>query len=142
MNLANTGPFQYWRLGKADKERVLGFIQKVSNYSRIPLKRRQRTVNGFARKYTPVDIQLLGHPLSGPTTKKRCERAFTVFGQGKYERLASISVGHLHNLQRTPTYTSVRRRFKKTRPRPNSIGERRKGRPGYLHLWILCTRAT
>ncbi|EQD27530.1 integrase, catalytic region, partial [mine drainage metagenome] len=101
---------------KVDKGVLLGFLQKVSGYSRIQikrlvrqsmqtgtLKRRQRTVNGFTRIYTREDVQRLAHmdelhgTLSGPATKKLCERAYTVFGQAAYQRLAGISVGHLYN---------------------------------------------
>lgn len=87
--------FRYRHLGKTDKGLLLGFLQKVSGYSRIQvkrlvrqsmrtgtLKRRQRTVRGFTRIYTREDVQLLAHTdelhgtLSGPATKKLCERAW------------------------------------------------------------------
>ena len=127
--------FRYRQLSRPDKGRLLGFLQKVSGYSRIQikrlvkqsittgkLKRRQRTVSGFARKYTSADIRLLAHTdelhgtLSGPATKKLCERAATVFGQTEYQRLAGISVGHLYNLRHGTSYRAVRRHFEKTRP--------------------------
>ena len=127
--------FRYRRLGKTDKGLLLGFLQKVSGYSRIQikrlvrqsiktgtLKRRQRTVNGFTRTYTREDVQRLAHmdelhgTLSGPATKKLCERAYTVFGQAEYQRLAGISVGHLYNLRHGTSYRAVRHHFEKTRP--------------------------
>ena len=40
---------------------------------------------------------------SGPMIKKLCERAYTVFAQPEYERLANISVAHLYNLIDTLT---------------------------------------
>ena len=149
--------FRYRQLGKADKGLLLGFLQKVSGYSRIQikrlvrqsmktgtLKRRQRTVKGFPRTYTREDVQLLAHTdalhgvLSGPATKKLCERAWAVFGQAEYERLAGISVGHLYNLRHGTAYRAVRRHFEKTRPTVSRLGERRKprtgGRPGYLRV--------
>ncbi|MHB8564618.1 MAG: hypothetical protein ACYDDA_11885 [Acidiferrobacteraceae bacterium] len=149
--------FRYRRLGKTDKGLLLGFLQKVSGYSRIQikrlvrqsmktgtLKRRQRTVNEFTRIYTREDVQRLAHmdelhgTLSGPATKKLCERAYTVFGQAEYQRLAGISVGHLYNLRHGTPYRAVRRHFEKTRPTVSHIGERRKprpeGRPGYLRV--------
>ena len=132
-------------------------MQKISGYSRIQikrlvrqsittgkLKRRQRTVSGFARKYTSADIRLLAHTdelhgtLSGPATKKLCERACTVFGQTEYQRLAGISVGHLYNLRHGTSYRAVRHHFEKARPTVSRLGERRKprpeGRPGYLRV--------
>ena len=54
------------------------------------------------------------HPLAGGRTderhntpnglalKKLCERAYSVFGQTEYERLAGISVSHLYNLRQSP----------------------------------------
>jgi transposase InsO family protein len=148
---------RYRQLGKADKGLLLDFLQKVSGYSRIQVKRlvkqylktgklqrRQRTVKGFSRKYTLEDIRLLAHTdelhgtLSGPATKKLCERAWEHFGQTEYQRLAGISVGHLYNLRRSPPYRRVRRHFVKTRHTVSNIGERRQpqpdGKPGYLRV--------
>ncbi len=108
------------------------------------LRRRQRTAKGFARKYTREDIRLLARTdelhetLSGPATKKLCERAYAVFGQAQYERLAGISVAHLYNLRRSETYRTVRHHFDKTRPVVSGIGQRRQpqpqGQPGYLRV--------
>jgi transposase InsO family protein len=149
--------FRYRQLNKADKAVVLSFIQKLSGYSRIQIKRlvkqycktgrlqrRQRTTHGFPRKYTDEDSRLLAHTdelhgtLSGPTTKKLCERAWEVFGQQTYQRLAGISVAHLYNLRHSKSYHRVRHHFEKTHPKPSSIGERRKpqpeGQPGYIRV--------
>jgi len=149
--------FGYQRRSKADKGLLLDFIEKVSGYSRIQtkrlvrrylekgrLKRSQPTGKGFVRKYTQEDIRLLARTdeihgrLSGPATKKICERACEVFEQEEYERLAGISVSHLYNLRRSITYRNVRTYFDKTRSKPSGIGERRKpepqGKPGYLRV--------
>ena len=149
--------FHYLQLSKADKGMLLSFLQKLSGYSRIQVKRlvkqycktgriqrRQRTIHGFPRKYTDEDIRLLARTdelhgtLSGPTTKKLCERAWNVFDQQEYRQLAGISVAHLYNLRRSRPYRRVRHHFEKTRPQPSSIGERRKphpeGRPGYIRV--------
>ena len=76
--------------------------------------------------------------LSGTTTRKLCERALTVHGDARFERLAGISNGHLYNLRGHKTYQSVRGAFDKTRPTRINIGERRKpfpdGCPGYLRV--------
>jgi transposase InsO family protein len=149
--------FHYLTLGKADKGVILSFVQKLSGYSRIQVKRlveqyrhtgrlqrRQRTSQGFSCKYTREDIQLLARTdelhetLSGPATKKLCERAWKVFGQPEYQRLAAISVAHLYNLRRSRPYRTLRHHFEKTRPKPSRIGERRKpspgGKPGYIRV--------
>jgi transposase InsO family protein len=149
--------FRYRTLGKADKGLIRRYLQQISGYSRAQLarlikqyqktgriQRRQRTVKGFTSKYTGEDIRLLAQldelhgTLSGPATKKLCERAWQVFKQGQYQRLAGISVSHLYNLRRSTPYSRQRGTVDKTRPVQNSIGERRKprpqGRPGYIRV--------
>ncbi len=85
-------------------------LNPVTQYRRTGrVRRRQRTVTGFKRKYTQEDIRLLAQvdelhgTLSGPTTKKLCERACELFDQKEYRRLAGISVSHLYNLRRSRT---------------------------------------
>ena len=115
--------FSYARLKRADKSVVLRFLARVSGYSRQHLTRRVQRVRAqgplvkryrasrtsFARTFTPADVLLLAHTdtlhgtLSGPATKKLMERAYAVFREPDYERLATISVAHLYNpLMMTP----------------------------------------
>lgn len=149
--------FRYVTLSRQNKGVVIRYLIKVSNYSRQQitrlvqqyrqtgtLKRRQRTLAGFTQKYTPEDIRLLAamderHDTPcGPAVKKLCERAYEVFGETGYERLASISVSHLYNLRKSLPYTRQRRHFTKTRPTRSAIGQRRKpqpnGQPGYIRI--------
>lgn len=149
--------FRYLELCRSDKGLIVHYLQKVSGYSRAQItrlikqyrktgrvQRRQRTVKGFASKYTREDIRLLAGldvlhgTLSGPAVKKLCERACGVFGQPEYQRLAGISVSHLYNLRKSIPYTRQRGSVDKTRPVQNSIGERRKPRPegcpGYIRV--------
>jgi transposase InsO family protein len=149
--------FQPLTRSRQDKGVVIRYLMKVSGYSRQQitrlirqyrqtgiLKRRQRAVAGFARKYTSADIRLLAamderHDTPcGPAVKKLCERACAVFGQTEYTALAAISVSHLYNLRNSTPYTRQRRHFEKTRPRHSTIGERRKpqpnGQPGYIRI--------
>ena len=76
--------------------------------------------------------------LSGLATKKLMERAFWIFGETRYERLAAISVAHLYNLRQRTGYLRVRQVFTKTRAVNLAIGERRapapNNRPGYLRV--------
>ena len=116
--------FHYRKLGKQDKGVLIRYLMKISGYSRQQItrlitqyrktgkcKRRQRTVAGFARKYSTQDIRLLAamderHDTPcGPAVKKLCERAYEVFGQVEYAVLASISVSHLYNLRKSSSYT-------------------------------------
>jgi len=149
--------FTYHTLSKPDKGLLLSFMCHVSGYSRIQVKRLTKTWlekgklqprssagNGFTCKYTDVDRRLLAKldelhgTLSGPATKKLCERAWLLFNLSAYQRLAGISVSHLYNLRRSTAYQKNRRQFDKTRPRASSIGERRKpqpnGQPGYIRV--------
>jgi transposase InsO family protein len=149
--------FKYLTLRRSDRGTLLRYLCRVSGYSRAQINRlvrqyretgeiehRHCTTNGFAPKYTRDDIRLLadldelhGTP-SGPAAKKLCERAYHVFGQHEYERLAGISVSHLYNLRRSQPYIRNRRHFEGTRPSTVRIGERRKprpnGKPGYIRV--------
>jgi transposase InsO family protein len=149
---------KYTRLGKVDKGLVKRYLEKVTGISRAQLSRliaqfrdtgRIRDRRGppakpFARRYTPADVRLLAEvdalhgTLSGPATRKLCERAYEVFGDTRYERLACISNGHLYNLRSSRTYQRQRGSVDKTHPVKINIGERRKprpeGRPGFLRV--------
>ncbi len=149
---------RYGALSKADRGVVKAYLEKVSGLSRAQITRlirqyrdsgrirdrRGRPANAFCRRYTPEDVALLVETdtlhgnLSGPATRKLCERAFSVFGDTRYRRLAAISNGHLYNLRHSDSYQRQRRHFQKTRYTPVRIGERRKprpdGRPGFLRV--------
>ena len=149
--------FQYHILKKGQRGQVIRFIMKITGYSRQQLtrlikqyretgviKRRQRTVSGFKRKYEECDILLLAqmderhNNLSGPAIKKLCERACYLFKEKEYERLASISVAHIYNLRKSKQYRRNHCVYTKTKPRASSIGTRRKpqtgGKPGYIRI--------
>lgn len=150
--------FGYARLKRPDKSVVLRFLECVSGYSRqqltrlvgragvnAPLVKRYRgSRTSFTRSFTETDVRLLAHTdtlhgtLSGPATKKLMERAWLVFDDAPYERLATISVAHLYNLRKRAGYLRHRKAWTKTRPVNLAIGERRapapNNRPGYLRL--------
>jgi transposase InsO family protein len=150
--------FGYHRLPRCSKGVVLRFLERVSGYSRQQLTRLVKRGGGqrplikrycasrtsFARTYTSADVRLLAQTdtlhstLSGLATKKLMERAYGVFGDARYERLAVISVAHLYNLRQRPVYQRLRQVWSKTRPVTVAIGERRApaphGQPGYLRV--------
>lgn len=150
--------FGYGRQGRADKGLVLRYLERTTGYSRQQLTRlvaRYRRVgrlakayrtpeHGFARRFTEADVALLAetdglhNTLSGPATRYLMARALTVYGDTRYVRLATISVGHLYNLRQRRGYTERRRVFTKTRPTGVPIGERRApapdGRPGFIRI--------
>ncbi len=148
----------YGRLKRANKAIVLRFLERVSGYSRQQIsrlvkrgcdrrqliKRYQGSRTSFTRTYTGADVLLLAHTdtlhgtLSGLATKKLMERAFLIFGEAGYQRLATISVAHLYNLRQSTGYQRQRQVWTKTRPVTVPIGERRapapNNRPGYLRV--------
>ena len=150
--------FGYARLRRAEKALVLRFLERVSGYSRQQLTRLVKRVckagpllkryrgsrTSFACIYTSADVVLLAHTdslhntLSGLATKKLMERAFELFRDVRYERLAGISVAHLYNLRQRESYQRRRQVWTKTRPVSIAIGERRapapNNQPGYLRL--------
>ena len=149
--------FRYKSLRKPDKGVLIQYLVKVSGYSRQQitrlvkqyrdtgrLVRRQRTAKGFSRRFTDDDIRLLvtmdmrHNTPNGLTMKKLCERAYVVFDEQAYHRLASISVAHLYNLRKSTPYLRQHRHQEKTRSKTSHIGERRKpqpdGKPGYLRI--------
>ena len=121
--------FGYRRLPRADKGVLLRFLERVSGYSRQQLTRLVKRGSGqtplskrysasrtsFARTYTSADVRLLAETdnlhstLSGLATKKLMERACLVFGDVRYERLATISVAHLYNLRQRLTISGYGR---------------------------------
>lgn len=147
----------YFKLTKKDKGPVREYMELMTGYSWSQLKRliaqyrekkwigqSRSPRNTFTKRYTHIDICLLAQTdeahltLSGPATKKLFERAYYIYGEEGYERLANISVSHLYNLRKSTGYTRQRRHFTKTQRTAVKIGERRKpnpqGQPGYIRI--------
>ena len=154
--------FGYRHLRRAEKAVVLRFLERVSGYSRQQLtrlvkrggergaltKRYHGSRTSFVRTYTSADVLLLAATdtlhgtLSGLATKKLMERAYRVFADARYARLATVSVGHLYNLRKRTDYQRRRQVWTKTRPVTIAIGERRapapNNQPGYLRVDSVC----
>ena len=150
--------FAYRRLGRDDKGTVLRYIERTTGYSRQQLtrlvrrfldcaslvKRYRAPAQGFARRFTGADVTLLAQTdalhgtLSGPATKVLLQRAYSLFGDPRYERLATLSVSHLYNLRHLAGYQATRLHWTKTRGHCVPIGERRApapdGRPGFIRI--------
>lgn len=147
----------YFNLCKKDKAPVREYMQKMTGYSRQHLSRliaqyrKHKWIgkeypkrNTFNKRYNREDILLLAttdehhDTLSGATTKKLFERAYLIFEDLAYERLAKISVSHIYNLRKSTTYKRRRVVFTKTNPTRIKIGERKKpfpnNQPGYLRI--------
>ena len=150
--------FAYRRLRRRDKAVVLRYLERTTGYSRQQItrlvrrdrdgttlaKRYRAPRAGFARKFGTADVKLLAQTdalhgtLSGPATKRLLQRAWQLFGDPRYERLASLSVSHLYNLRRQAGYQATRLHWTKTRGPTIPIGERRApapdGRPGFIRI--------
>jgi transposase InsO family protein len=150
------------RQGKREKGVLLKYLQVTSGYSRaqvtrlvtqwftnrlstIPLSKRYRAPAApFARKYTAIDIALLAEmdkaneDVCGPAIAHLLQRAYSVYGDARYERLAGLSVSHLYNLRKSAGYRALRVVFTKTNPVCNHIGVRKvprpKGRVGFVRV--------
>ena len=151
--------FRYRQLKRGDRGAVLAYLQRLSGYSRAQVTRLvSRWVGGaalakqyhapehaFARRYSSADVALLAqadramNTLSGPATACVLRRQRDVFGDARFERLGSISVGHLYNLRNSAGYRAQRVVLAKTRPtKATTIGVRRapapQGRPGFIRI--------
>lgn len=151
--------FDYRQLPRAQRGPVLGYLQHLSGYSRAQITRLvarwtdgKRLVkeyrapeHAFARRYTSADVALLVEvdramdTLSGPATKCVLRRQRDVFGDARFQRLGSISVGHLYNLRNSAPYRAQRVVLSKTRPTQTpTIGVRKapapEGRPGFIRI--------
>ena len=152
------GRFAYPRLVRADKGVLMRYLARITDYSRAqlrrlvsrhlkgePLAKRYRApAAGFARKFTAADVKLLAqtdalhNTLSGPATKCLMQRAYSVYGDTRYTRLATLSVAHLYNLRHQAGYQVTRAHWTKTRGYAVPIGQRRAptpdGRPGFIRI--------
>ena len=152
------GRFVYAQLGRADKGVLMRYLARTTGYSRAQLrrlisrrlkgeklaKRYRAPAVGFARKFTTADVKLLAqtdalhNTLSGPATKCLMQRAYTVYGDARYARLATLSVAHLYNLRHQAGYQATRTHWTKTRGYAVPIGQRRapipEGRPGFIRI--------
>ena len=131
------------RMTGLSRQQVTRLVQRYRTHGRV-VKRYSPPKNGFPRRFDATDTALLAEmdalhsTLSGPATKKLMERAFLVFGEARFERLAGISVSHLYNLRGGKAYRDTRRHWTKTRPTGIPIGQRRapqpNGTPGYIRI--------
>lgn len=106
--------FRYHELTRAQKGLVIRYLLATRGYSRqhlsrliarfrehAPLGQRKAPAHGFTRRYNAQDITALARldalheNLSGAATRHLCQRAWLVYGDSRYERLATISVSHL-----------------------------------------------
>lgn len=150
--------FKYDRRSKGERGVLLAYMRRLSGYSPAHLARliKQHRQTGcvsprsrasrtsFRCKFTGADllslveIDGLHDTLSGPATRELCRRAWQVFGDARYERLAQISVSHLYNLRASTRYRELRVIHQGTRPTQNAIGVRKapapEGVPGYIRI--------
>jgi len=150
--------FGYLQRPRAERGLLFAYLQRVSGYSRAhvirliaqyrdsgTLAQRERGVRTrFARRYTDADVALLAEldglhdTLSGAVTRVLAQRAWQLYGDVRYQRLAHISVSHLYNLRASQAYRQRRRTWSKTRPSPVAIAVKKApapgGLPGYIRI--------
>jgi len=152
--------FDYPRRSKPERGVLLAYLRHTSGYSRSQLtrlvarweenrlapqplaKRYAAPAAPFARKYTGADVELLvamdraNEDVCGPAIAHLLRRAYSVYGDARYERLATLSVSHLYNLRKSTGYQTQRTSFTKTRPVCNPIGVRKAPRPNGRAGWV------
>lgn len=151
------GQQEYVRQGRRARGLLRRYMGKMTGLSRAQVTRLvgryvatgrvQKKIthrHRFPQRYTRADIELLAkvdeahEGLSGPATRRILQREFRKYGKREFQRLATISNGHLYNLRQHPRYRQRRHNYQKTRPNLVPIGERRRpdpqGRPGYLRV--------
>ena len=145
--------FDYPQRKRDEQGVVLAYLRRTSGYSRAQLtrlvarwcanrlaatplrKRYSAPVAPFKRKYTAEDVALLvrtdraNDQTCGAAVVHLFKRALVVYGDTRYERLASLSCSHLYNLRKTAGYQRERLHHVKTHPVCNAIGVRRAPRP-------------
>jgi len=150
--------FRYDRRSKTERGVLFAYMQRLSGYSRQHLSRligqyrdtlsldlaSRASRTSFTRKYDAEDVRLLAETdslhdtLSGPATKVLLTRAYGIFGDLRYARLAQLSVSHLYNLRASEPYCKQRVQWRGTRPSPVIIGIRKapapQGLPGYIRI--------
>jgi hypothetical protein len=150
--------FGYHRLKRGDRGWVLHYLRATCGFSRAQLTRLvARVLDGeplakhyvapaqaFARRFTDADILLLARvdqqfgTLSGPATAHLLQRAFSVYDDVRFERLAGISVSHLYNLRHSYRYRTQRVAHSQTHATAVRIGTRKapapEGRPGFIRI--------
>jgi len=154
--------FDYPRRHRRERGVVLAYLRRTTGYGRAQLtrlvarwadnrvaqhplvKRYRAPAAPFARKYTATDVELLvemdraHEDACGPAIAHLLQRAHTVYGDPRYERLADLSVSHLYNLRKRVDYQARRVSFVNTRAVCNSIGLRKapspNGRAGYVRI--------
>jgi transposase InsO family protein len=154
--------FDYPQRNKRERGVVLAYLRRTTGYGRAqltrlvarwavnrvaqdPLRKRYRAPAApFARKYTVTDVELLvemdraHEDVCGPAIAHLLQRAHTVYGDPRYERLADLSVSHLYNLRKRADYQARRVSFVKTRAVCNPIGLRKapspNGRAGFVRI--------
>jgi transposase InsO family protein len=145
----------YRKLKKKEKRTVKTFINKVTGYSQVQIKRllkkhKESTLKwipwqktSFTAIYSEKDIGLLHetdfvHRLSGPATREILNREFNVFRKKEYEKISQISSSHIYNLRKKISYLRRGKIFEETKYTSVSIGRRMKprpsGRPGFFRV--------
>ena len=127
--------FDYAHRKKRERGVVLAYLRHTSGYGRAQMTRlvarwsanraAQRPlvklyrppVAPFARKYSALDVALLvemdgaHEDVCGPAIAHLLRRAYCVYGDSRYERLAGLSVSHLYNLRNRTDYQAQRVEF-------------------------------
>jgi len=145
----------YKKLKKKEKGLVKKYINKITGYSGVQIKRLlKKSKDGkliwekwqkgcFMAVYDEIDVGLLhevdnAHKLSGPATREILRREYNLFKKEEFRKLANISSSHIYNIRKRVSYLRKGNIFDETKSRFIPIGKRMKpkpeGRPGFLRV--------
>lgn len=151
---------KYKNHSRKDRRKIFDFIQRVTSYSRIQMKRLVadwkktgwiryvdvRARNLPQRKYEASDIALLiktdiSHKTpNGKSVHAILEREYGLFKNYEYKTISQISVAHIYNIRKynAQYLTSESIKYTKTNSVNVPIGIRTKplpyGKPGYIRI--------
>ena len=116
-----------------DRDDVYEFVRRT--LVRVGYTRLSRPGKGAVRRYL---AKMTGLSRAQVTRLIGQHRAWEVFGDRRFERLASLSSAHLYNLRRSKTYRAKRTVWRHTKPTATRIGVRDRprphGRPGFVRV--------
>ncbi len=149
--------FEYIKQTKPDKGVLRTYVAFMTGYSRAQVTRlitqyqhygcvrvTEYQRHSFSRKYEDADLKLLANTdelhefPNGNAVKTTLQRLAVIDPQ--YKSISEVSVSHIYNLRKKPTYQRITKRFTKTKSKHGrlGIGQRQKpqplGRPGFIRI--------
>ena len=147
--------FSFLAINKFAKGIVRQYIIKMTKYSRAQINRlillykqtgyveeMSYERHCFTKQYNDQDMKLLAetdelHGFPNGAALKRTLK-FLALDDEDYVSISKVSIPHIYNLRKSSRYLRLTKRYQKTKPSSNKIGQRTKpephGAPGYIRV--------